>query len=69
MAKQSKRFSLNQEDIKKWAKNSIVFLAPFLLVFFVALQSGSDIKDALDILYLYALNIIVDILRKFIASK
>lgn len=66
MAKLSPRFTFNQADWQKWGKNSLVFAAPFLLVFLVAIQQGTDFKKALYIVYLYALNVIIDWLRKFI---
>lgn len=65
----SKSFSLNNEDVKKWLKNAIIFAAPFSLVFLVAIQQGSDLKDALNIVYLYGLNVAIDLIRKFVASN
>ena len=65
---QSKRFTLNKEDMAEWLQNTAIFAAPFLLVFLLAIQNGSDMKDALNILYLYALNVAIDILRKFISG-
>jgi hypothetical protein len=56
-------------DWCKWLKNTAIFAAPFLLVFLVSIQNGSDMKDALNILYLYGLNVIIDLVRKFIASN
>ena len=65
---ESSRFTLNRTDIEKWLKNAAIFSAPFLLVFLVAIQSGVELKDALVAVYLYALNISIDLLRKFIAG-
>ena len=56
-------------DWNKWLKNTAVFAAPFALVFFLAIQGGSDVKDALNILYLYGLNVLIDLLKKFIVSN
>lgn len=53
----------------KWLKNTAIFFAPFALVFLVAIQSGSDIKDALNILYLFALNTTIDLIRKFMTAN
>lgn len=53
----------------KWLKNTSIFFAPFALVFLVAIQSGSDIKDALNILYLFALNTTIDLIRKFMSAN
>jgi hypothetical protein len=66
---QSKRFTLNKEDIKKWAKNTLIFLAPVLISFLTAVKSGVDIKDALYLVYLWGLNVVIDLLRKFSAGK
>ena len=62
----SQRFTLNREDVMAWLKNSAIFFAPFALVFLLALQQGSDLKDSLDILKLYGLNVVIDLLRKFV---
>lgn len=56
-------------DWKKWAKNTAVFFAPFALVFLLAISNGSDVKDALNILYLYALNVAIDLIKKFISAN
>ena len=64
----STRFTLNKEDVMAWAKNSAIFFAPFALVFLLAIQQGSDLKDALNILKLYGLNVLIDLLRKFIGG-
>jgi len=63
-----KNLKLNKEDVKKWLNNTAIFAAPFLLVFLVSVQSGADINESLYVLYLYALNVIIDLLRKFIAK-
>lgn len=65
----SERFTLNKEDLLKWGKNTLTFLAPALLIFLVAIQSGVPIKEALYSVYLWGLNTSIDLLRKFIASK
>ena len=65
----SKRFTLNSTDVNNWLNNSLVFLAPFALVFLVSIQSGTSFKDSLNVLYLYALNISIDLLRKFVAQR
>lgn len=65
----SKRFSLNKEDVLKWAKNTLTFLAPALIIFLTAIQSGVPIKEALYSIYLWGLNVAIDLLKKFVASK
>lgn len=65
----SKRFSLNNEDIKKWANNTLVFLAPALIIFLTAIQTGVPIKEALYSIYLWGLNTSIDLLKKFVQQK
>jgi len=65
----SKRFSLNKEDVLKWAKNTLTFLAPALIIFLTAIQSGVPIKEALYSIYLWGLNVAIDLLKKFVQEK
>ena len=65
----SKRFELNSADIKKWLTNAAIFFAPALLVFLMAIQSGTAPKEALYLVYLWLLNSSIDLLRKFVAGK
>jgi hypothetical protein len=65
----SNRFTLNKTDLLKWGKNALIFLAPALIIFLTAVKSGADIKDALFLVYLWGLNVIIDLLRKFVAGK
>jgi len=67
--KHSKRFALNKQDVRKWLINTAVFLAPALLVFLTAIQSGVPVKQALLAVYTYLLNVAIDLLKKFVASK
>ena len=66
---ESKRFSLNKEDVLKWAKNTLTFLAPALIIFLTAIQSGVPIKEALYSIYLWGLNVAIDLLKKFVQEK
>jgi len=65
----SKRFSLNKEDLLKWGKNTLVFLAPALIIFLTAIQSGVPVKEALYSIYLWGLNVSIDLLKKFVQQK
>ena len=67
--KMSNRFTLNKTDLLKWGKNALIFLAPALIIFLTAIKSGADMKDALYLVYLWGLNVIIDLLRKFTAGK
>jgi len=65
----SKKFSLNKEDLLKWGKNTLTFLAPALIIFLTAIQTGVPIKEALYSIYLWGLNITIDLLKKFVQEK
>lgn len=65
----SEKFSLNKEDLKKWGKNTLVFLAPALIIFLTAIQAGVPVKEALYSIYLWGLNVAIDLLKKFVQEK
>lgn len=60
---------LGNVDWEKFAKNTLTYMAPFLLVLLVALQSGKSFKDAIYVAYLYILNVAIDFLRKIVAAN
>ena len=64
-----KRFTLDEEQTRKWLKNAAIFLAPAVLVFLVEIQMGKPLNEALVAIQVWALNTAIDILRKFIAEK
>jgi len=66
---QSKPFTLNKQDVLKWLTNTIVFLAPALIIFLTAIQNGTDIKDASWLLGLWVLNTLVDLSKKYLQGK
>jgi hypothetical protein len=68
MDKQSKRFRLNNDDVKRILTNAGIFLAPALLIFLVQIQAGVKVSEALYAVYLWALNTVIDLLRKFITK-
>ena len=55
-------------DWEKWINNTLIFSAPFLLVFLVEIQRGTPMKQAFSVVYLYALNVLIDLIKKFIAN-
>ena len=63
----SSRYELIKQDLQKWGKNTLTFLAPALLIFLLAIQSGVPVKDALISVYLWGLNVSIDLLKKYIA--
>lgn len=64
----SNRFELKQEDLKKWGTNALIFLAPALFVL------GADAMKAIpagwqySVVALYVLNVLLDLLRKFVSE-
>ena len=67
---QSKAYSLNNEDLKKWGINILRFvLIPTGLAFLTAYQGGLDIKVAWGVAYGTGYTAAVDLLRKFMAGK
>jgi hypothetical protein len=64
----SERFKLNKEDIKKWLKNAAIFLAPAALVFLAVLETGGTIEEGLIALKLWGINVLIDLIRKFLAG-
>lgn len=66
---QSKRFTFNSADYKKILLNAVTFSAPALIVFLTAIQSGVPVKDALYAVYLFVLNVAVDMLKKYVKGS
>lgn len=65
----AKRFSFNKEELLKVGKNALIFLAPALIIFLTAIQNGVSVKQALYSVYLWGLNTLIDLLRKFTEGK
>lgn len=65
----SKRWKLNSDDVKRVGKNALIFFAPALIVFLTTIQAGGEWQEAVDVLYLWVINTIIDLLRKLSAGK
>ena len=65
----SAKFALNEKDLKKWAYNTAVFLAPALLVALLIFQGGGNLREALVALKLWGLNVSIDLVKKFVADN
>lgn len=63
------RFTLREDDVAKWLKNTAVFLAPAGLIFLISLQAGKSLDESLIALKLWALNVGIDLIKKFIAEN
>jgi len=65
----SGRWQFNSLDFQKWSRNTLIFLAPAIIVFLVSLQSGMTIRQASGALYTWGLGVVLDWLRKFSSSN
>lgn len=73
----SEKWKLTKTDLSKWGKNLVVFLFPLLLVYFaqltgflqthesLSLQGLVPTKVTLGAIELYALNALVDLIKKW----
>ena len=68
---ESKKFTLNWEDVKKVAKNALIFAAPAILVLLADVVKAlpSWFSGAWLIILLWIVNLITDAIRKFITGK
>ena len=65
----SKRFTLNRADIIGWGRQTLIFLAPYLIALIPVFieQVPKDWEYA--IITIWGLNRIWDLLRRFVAGK
>ena len=66
----SEKYTLNQNDLKKWGINILRFVfIPTVIAFFTALQGGIDMQVAWGVALGTGYTSIVDLGRKFIAGE
>ena len=65
----SSKYRLDVNDLKKWGYNTLVFLAPAMVVFLTAIQSGKSAEESAYVLYLWGLNTAIDLLKKFVKEN
>jgi len=66
----SEKYSLNQEDFKKWGINIFRFvLIPTVVTFLAALQGGVNMQVAWGVAFGTGYTAIVDLGRKFLNGK
>jgi len=63
------KYTLNAEEKAKILKNAQIFILPALLVFLTAIQQGVPVKQALISVYLWALNTLIDVIKKYLQGK
>ena len=65
----SQRFSLNKTDLVSWGKNALIFLAPALLVLLASIQGVVPHDSTKGVVILYLVNVLADLLRKFVSQS
>lgn len=65
----SPKFALIEVDWDRWFRNLVLFFAPAFLLFLLQLQQGSGVKEALPILYLWLINTLIDVTRKYLTEN
>lgn len=62
---ESPRFSMTEDQWLSLGKSLIKYTAPLFLVFLVAIQAGTPLKDAVVVLWGAALQVVINFLSKF----
>ena len=74
--KESPRWSLNKEDIRKWGINALIFIAPVGIIYLSSVSGAigdlgftwSDFRITPTVagaMTLYVINVLLDVFRKF----
>jgi len=66
---QSDRFTLNSEQAQSFLRSLWKYTAPLLLVFFISLQQGTELKEAMYLVYGAALQVAINFLSKFVTES
>lgn len=67
--KQSKRWTLNREDIQKIVRNALIFTAPVLITLLTMLQQGvNDPKAYVSAVQIWVIGVAIDFIRKVYAG-
>lgn len=56
-------------DVQRWFKNTTLFFAPAFILFLMQLQQGNSVQEALPILYLWLINTLIDVTRKYLTEN
>lgn len=65
----SPAYKLIKADLRRWVKNTALFLAPALIIFLTQLSNGASFQEALPVLYLWLINTLIDATRKFLTEN
>lgn len=66
---QSKRFTLNRQDLIAWGRQTLIFLAPYLIALMPVFIEKVPKDWEYGVLAVWILNRIWDLLRRYIAGK
>lgn len=61
----SAQYRLDQEEIKKVFNNALIFSAPAMVIILTELINGKSWEDIQKVVYLWLLNTLLDLFRKF----
>ena len=56
-------------DVQRWFRNTVLFFAPAFLLFLQQLVAGKSLQEAAPILYLWLLNTLIDVTRKYLSEN
>jgi membrane protein YdbS with pleckstrin-like domain len=65
----SSKFSLNGVDLARVLKNALIFLAPALIVLIASFQNIVPKDASWAVVALFVLNVVTDLIRKFVSGK
>ena len=60
---------LIEVDWERWFRNTVLFFAPAFLLFLNQLVSGKSVQEAAPVLYLWLLNTLIDVTRKYLTEN
>lgn len=64
----SPRWTISSEQWSSIRKAVIKYTLPLLLVFLIQIQQGQQLKDALYTVYAAALQLVINIISKFVSE-
>lgn len=56
-------------DVQRWLRNTVLFFAPAFLLFLQQLVAGKSVQESAPILYLWLLNTLIDVTRKYLTEN
>ncbi len=56
--------TLKRDELRKWARNVLMFSAPALAIFFFQLSQGVELKDAIPLALFVVYGLLADYFKK-----